>query len=291
MTRFFMVISAAFLSIASPLAADAKLPPGVSLELSPIDPAATKIVLICGSNYYKPGEHDYLAAGGVLTQLLKQNPNIAPVFALDWPTKPETFANAKAVVFFFDGGDKHEALKADRKEQIQKLIDAGVGLVQFHQTADYPKDFGDRARSWAGGCFEKGKSARAHWDGVFDKFPDHAITRGVTPFKINDGWLYKLHFNDEMKTITPLLRTDDPKAKAKPKANDSVVAWAYERPKGRSFTFTGAHLHASFAEAGYRKFLVNGILWSAGVEIPNDGAKAELDAKELDSYLTAKPAK
>jgi hypothetical protein len=52
----------------------------------------------------------------------------------------------------------------------------------------------------------------------------------------------------------------------------------------------GVHLHASFAEAGYRRFLVNGILWTAGVEVPKGGAKVELDAQTLPGYLKAKPA-
>jgi hypothetical protein len=86
------------------------------------------------------------------------------------------------------------------------------------------------------------------------------------------------------------LKTWDPKATTKPTAGQDVVAWAYERPGGgRAFTFTGAHLHASFAEEGYRRLLTNGILWSAGIEVPKEGAKVELDAAALPSYL--KPPK
>jgi len=273
-------------------AAELKLPPGMVLENNAIADKAVKIVLIAGSNTFKPGEHDYLANCAVLSKLLAQNPGVAPVFAVDWPTNPETFANAKAVVFFFDGGDKHGVLKGKRAEEVQKLVDAGVGFVQFHQAADYPTDFGVRARSWAGGCWEKGLSSRAHWVDEFKNFPTHPVTRGVAPFKIDDGWLYKLHFNDGMKGITPLLRTPDPKAKSKPIDNDSTVSWAYDREGGgRSFTFTGGHLHASFEQPGYCKFLVNGILWAAGQEIPDDGAKAAIDSKEINRFLTPKPAK
>ena len=91
--------------------------------------------------------------------LLKQNPGVAPVLAIDWPKKPETLAGAKAVVFFFDGAEKHQVLKDDRLAKVQKLMDDKVGLVQLHQTADYPKDFGDKARGWAGGAWEKGTGA------------------------------------------------------------------------------------------------------------------------------------
>jgi hypothetical protein len=270
-----------------------KLPPGVKIEEQPTDAKQTKIVLIAGTNYFKRGEHDYAAGCAVLMDLLRQTPGVFPVLALDWPKNPETFAGAKAVVFFFDGGDKHAVFKGDRLAQVQKLVDAGVGIVQLHQAADYPKDLGERARGWAGAAFEKGYSQRAHWVDEFKAFPDHPIFRGVTPFKLDDGWLYKLRFAAGKKGVTPLLRTVSPKAKkAGEPGDEAIVAWAFERPGGgRSFTFTGAHLHRSLAEPGYRRFLVNGILWSAGLDVPPAGAPVALDADSLDRYLTPPPAK
>ena len=261
------------------------------VEQTPADAKAPKIVLVAGSNYFKPGEHEYVAGCAVLMDLLRPN-GVAPVLALDWPKKPETFAGAKAVLFFFDGAEKHQVLKEDRTAKFQKLMDDKVGLVQLHQTADYPKDFGDKARGWAGGAWEKGTGERAHWVTEFDTFPDHPVCRGVKAFKIDDGWLFKNRFVPEMKGVTPLLRTWNPKATVKPTGGQDVVAWAYERPEGgRSFTFTGAHLHASLAQEGYRRFLVNGILWAAGVEVPKDGAKVALDASDLSSYLKPAPKK
>jgi type 1 glutamine amidotransferase len=276
-------------------AADVQLPAGYKLEQQPADPNAAKVVLVGGSNYFKAGEHDYLAGVAVLADLLKQTPGVAPVIAADWPTKAETFAGAKAVVFFFDGGAKHGVLKGNRAAEVQKLVDAGAGLVQLHQVADYPKDFGERARGWAGGSWEAGTGQRAHWVHQFTKFPIHPVCRGVAPFTIDDGWLYKNRFVEGKAGVTPILRTVNSKAKDKgTEADDgAIVAWAYDRPggTGRSFTFTGAHLHASFAEEGYRRLLVNGILWSAGLEVPPGGAPVKLDAAALPGYLTPPPAK
>ena len=87
--------------------------------------------------------------------------------------------------------------------------------------------------------------------------------------------------------MTPLLRTANPKTPgASNDSDDAIVSWAYDRPGGgRSFTFTGGHLHQSFAEEGYRRFLVNGILWSAGVEIPASGCPVALAASDLKKYL------
>lgn len=284
-------VLAALLASAALAAADApkSAPP---VEQPPADPKAAKIVLIAGSTYFKPGEHEYVANCAALMDLLKQTPNVAPVLATDWPKKPETLAGARALVFLFDGAEKHQALKGDRLAQVQKLMDAKVGLVQLHQTADYPKGFGDRARAWAGGAWEKGAGERAHWVTTFDKFPEHPVCRGVAPFKIDDGYLFKNTFVPELKGVTPILRTWNPKAAAKPTGGQDVVAWAYDRPEGgHSFTFTGAHLHASFAEEGYRRLLVNGILWTAGLEVPKGGARVDLDAAELPKYLKPAPAK
>ena len=268
---------------------------GVPIEELPTDPKLAKVVLIAGpaATKLKSGEHEYFAACALLARMLRQTPGVFPVIARDgWPKKPETLAGARAVVLFVEGGDVHMALKGDRVKELQKLADAGAGLVHLHSAIDYPKDLGDRVRGWAGAAWEKGYSQRAHWVSEFAHFPDHPVCRGVTSFQIDDGWLFKLRFVPDMKGVTPLLRTANPKAKAKPGDQETIVSWAYERPTGgRSFTFTGCHLHESYAEDGYRRFLVNGILWAAGKDIPADGAPVKLDPTELNRHLDRKPAK
>lgn len=268
-----------------------KLASEVPIEVQPTDPKLTKIVLVAGSNDFKPGEHEYVAGCAVIGDLLRQTPGVFPVLALDWPKKPETLAGAKAVVCLFDGGDKHVLLAADRMAQLRKLADEGVGIVGFHQFVDVPKDVGDRMRDLMGAAWEKGHSQRAHWVTRFGTFADHAASRGVTPFQIDDGWLFNLRFVPEMKGVTPLLRTVSPKAANQELTDETIVAWLYERPNGgRSFNFTGTHLHASLAEEGYRRFLVNGILWTAGVEIPKAGAPVSLTPEGLNKYLKPGPA-
>lgn len=264
------------------------LPSGIVLEdVTAAEPGAAKIVLIAGSNRVKPGEHDYLNGCIVLWKLLRQTPGVAPVLAVDWPEKPETLAGARAIVMLFDGGDKHALLKQDRLMQIQKLSDEGVGLVQLHQVADYPKAAGERVRGLVGGAWEKGYSKRAHWVADFREFPDHPVFHGVVPFKVDDGWLTHLRFTPEKTGVTPLLRTVAPTdSKTKVTDDGAVVAWLYERPGGgRAFTFTGGHLHQSFAEAGYRRFLVNGVLWTAGLKVPDAGAPVALEPNALEVTL------
>lgn len=158
-TLFFSCLLLVALPFAS--AEDAKRPLNdPAVELLPTDPKIAKIVFVAGSNFYKAGEHEYVGGCAVLMDLVRQTPGTFPVLAIDWPKKPETFAGAKAIVFLLDGGDKHAFLKENRFAEIQKLADAGVGIVQLHQVGDYPKDFGDRARAIGGAAWEKGYSAR-----------------------------------------------------------------------------------------------------------------------------------
>lgn len=284
--------------LASPLrAADAPTAqpsPPFPIEEEQTDPKLAKIVLVGGSMTFKPGEHEYLATCGALRHLLLQNPGVFPVVVKDWPTKPSTFAGAKAVLFLTNGG-KDNPLVTKHVEEVQKLADAGVGIVALHQMADYPKEFGDRARSWLGGCFEPGFSKRAHWIDTYSVTAGHPIAQGVKPFKIDDGWLFQLRFVDGLKGVTPLVRAVDPKKNPKNATTDpngTVVSWAFERPGGgRSFVFTGTHLYASFGEEGYRKLLTNGLLWAAGIEVPAGGAKVELSEATMKGMLPPAPAK
>jgi type 1 glutamine amidotransferase len=287
--RHLAIVVLTFLVLPSMLVAGGKTPPlpkGIKLEEQSTDAKAAKILFIAGSNYYKPGEHEYIGGCALLMDLVKQSPQVAPVLALDWPKNPQSWVGVKSIVFFVDGAEKHPILKGERQAQINKLAQAGVGLVMLHQGVDVPKGNGDTMRSWMGAAWEKGYSQRAHWIDTFDKFPVHPITRGVKPFKIDDGYLYKLRFEPGMKNVTPLLRTANPKTPGAKLDDSAVVSWAFERKDGgRSFAFTGGHLHVSFGEEGYRRLLTNAILWTAKIEIPASGAPVALTTEQMNSYL------
>ena len=266
---------------------------GVPVEELPTDPKAVKVVLIAGlpAPKLKSGEHEYFAGCALLAKMLKQTPGVHPVVVKDgWPKKKETLAGAKAVVLFIEGGDASTVIQADRMTDLLALEAAGAGIVHPHSAIDYPKDFGERVRTCAGGAWEKGVGQRAHWVSEFKEFPVHPVCHGVTPFTLDDGWLWNIRFADKMTGVTPLLRTKSPKDNGKTSDDEAIVGWAYDRPTGgRSFTFTGCHLHESWKQDGYRRFLVNGILWSAGLEIPKSGAAVELAAADERVHLDRKP--
>jgi type 1 glutamine amidotransferase len=263
----------------------------VPLEVEPTDASLSKIVIIAGGFSKGSGEHEYFAGSALLSKMLRQIPGVAVVMAGDgWPKNEHILEGARTIVFYMDGGGKQPILAPERFQLIEKLAGRGAGLVHLHQIIDYPKTHADRVLLLLGGVWVSGIGARGHWDGVFDSFVDHPITHGVAPFKENDGFIYKMNFVDGMKGVTPLLRTKPPKTTLKD--TEDIVSWAYQRPDGgRSFVFTGCHLHGSWGLEPMRRFVVNGILWSAGLEVPVGGASVALDADELKKHLDPVPGK
>lgn len=270
---------------------------GVPLEVQPTDPSLNKIVLVAGRQSHGPGDHEFFAGSAILMKLLKQTPGVFPVMARDgWPKDPKTFENAKAVVFYMDGGGGHPILQKDRRAEVQKMIDKGVGFVNLHYAVEYPKSQSDHIFNWLGGYYETGFSTNPHWKAEFKKLPEHPVTRGVKPFDIQDEWYFNIRFAPESKKVTPILQSTPPdrvrgtaEAKKHP-GREEIVAWTLDREKdgGRSFGFTGGHFHRNWGDENFRRLVVNAILWSAKIDVPKEGAKVELDPEELKKNLDRK---
>jgi type 1 glutamine amidotransferase len=269
---------------------------GVPLEVQPTNPGLNKIVLVAGHRSHGPGEHEFFAGCAVLMKLLKQTPGVFPVMVRDgWPKNPKTFDNAKAVVFYMDGGGGHPIIQKDHRAVVEKLIDKGLGFVNLHYAVEYPKSQSDHILKWLGGYYETGFSTNPHWKADFKMLPKHPITRGVKPFALQDEWYFNIRFAPADKGVTPILKARPPdrvrgtaEAKKHP-GREEIVAWAFERPGGsRSFGFTGGHFHRNWGDANFRRVVTNAILWTAGLEVPKEGAKVDLDPADLKKNLDRK---
>ena len=92
---------------------------GVPLEKQPTDPKLAKIVLVAGRASHGPGDHEFFAGSALLMKMLQQTPGVFPVLARDgWPKNYKTFENAKAVVFYMDGGSGHPIIEKGHKENV-----------------------------------------------------------------------------------------------------------------------------------------------------------------------------
>jgi type 1 glutamine amidotransferase len=274
---------------------------GVPLEKQPTDPALSKIVLVAGHKSHGPREHEFFAGCAILMKLLQENPGIAVVMARDgWPKDPDaTFKDAKAAVFYMDGGGGHPIFQSpEHQKAVQKLMDNKAGFVNLHYAVEYPKEHADPVLNWLGGYYETGYSINPTWTAEYKSLPDHPITRGVKPFTIKDEWYYNMRFDPEMKGVTPILKATPPDntrgtedAKKHP-GREEIMAWVFDRPDGgRSFGFTGGHFHDNWGDENFRRLVVNAILWTAKVDVPKEGAKVDLDPAELNKNLDDKRKK
>jgi type 1 glutamine amidotransferase len=256
-------------------------------------PAAqpAKIVLIAGTPSHGPGEHEFNAGITLLDKLLRQNKGVTTVVVRGgWPEDESVFNGASALVFYMDGGPKHPIIQDDHLAKVGKLIASGVGLVCLHYAVEVPADRGGKEfLDWLGGYYETGYSHNPVNDVQLSQAaPDHAISRGWKSFETKDEWYYSIRFQPDDKSVIPILTA------MLPPANPTVqtVAWAKERTDGgRGFACTGAHYHQNWGNQDFRKMIINGILWTAKVNIPKDGAKVVVSTGDLTVGLDPKPEK
>jgi type 1 glutamine amidotransferase len=189
----------------------------------------------------------------------------------------------RAVVFYTGGGGKQAFLATEeRRERVQSLLEGGVGIVFLHQAVSCRADHLARVQSWVGGAHLRDVSARGHWRTRHASFPEHPVTRGVTPWAIRDGWLREIAFAEDPAGITPLVWSSRRHRGASAGGSPDVVAWTYEPPRrGRAFCFTGLHAHSAWSLPGLRQLVVNGVLWSAGFEIPLGGAPVSIEGVRI----------
>jgi hypothetical protein len=255
-----------------------------------------KLVLIAGGPSHGYGGHEHNAGCLLLANRLNENvPQVfATVYTNGWPKDPTALDNADALAIFCDGGGGHVAMR--HLDQVDDLVKKGGGIAMLHYAVEMPKGKpGNLMLDWIGGYFETYWSVNPHWEAEFKEFPDHPITRGLKPFKIGDEWYYHMRFVENMENVTPIL-TAIPPDSTRRKGNDAHganphvrarmgmpehVAWVKERPDGgRGFGFTGGHWHYNWAHDDFRKVVLNGLVWIAGLEVPPDGVPSKTPSIE-----------
>ncbi len=262
-----------------------------------------KIVLVAGRPSHGPGEHEHNAGVLLLKKCLDKVPGIEAVaYTNGWPSDKNIFDGAAAIVLYMDGGDGHPAIQGDHLLQLNEAMKRGAGLACLHYAVEVPAHKGGMEfLNWIGGYFETNWSVNPVWEADFTKLPEHPITRGVKPFKIQDEWYYHMRFQDQ--NVTPILTAVPPDSTREkpddPHGGNPVVrsrkgmpedtAWAYERPDGgRGFGFTGAHYFKNFGNENFRRIILNAILWIAKVDVPADGVQSTVTEEDLRQNLDPK---
>src|SRR5262245_46635624 len=262
---------------------------------------AKKIVLIAGAITGHPKEtHEYEKSVILLKHLLESSPELQGRVRIEahfkgWPKDPATLDDADTIVVISDGCDRketdHPFYVGDHMRVIEKQMKRGCGLVQYHWTTFNPSRFHDSITEWVGGYFDyetgpgprKWYSAIQTWTGPV-KLGDttHAILRGVQPFELEEEFYYRLRFRENDARLKPILLTRPPGEN-----QDHIVAWAVERQDGgRGFATTGGHFYKDWWMPDFRKLMLNAIVWSAKIDVPENGVTSDPAAKIKALILT-----
>lgn len=257
---------------------------------------ATPVVLfVAGPPSHGPGEHRFPDGCRLLAKALNESGlDVRADVSLGWPTDAALRA-AQTLVIYSDGLQAHVA--NTHLAALREHLRAGKGLAVLHFALEpSPGEAAELFLDAVGGCFEAGWSVNPVWTLRFPTLATHAVTRGVQPFQVEDEWYYHLRY---AAGVTPVLQAvpgvetlgDDGPRSGNPAVRAAVsrrepqtLAWVFEPNGRRAFGFTGGHYHRNWTEPNVRKLVLNGIVWTAGIDVPRDGVSSVVAA--LPHYAT-----
>jgi len=263
-----------------------------------------KVVFISGKPSHGRMKHEHRAGNMILAKRLNEAGLPVEAVVLEdigYPKDESVLEDASTIVIFCTGHGGH-VLNPKLKE-FDALMKKGIGVIMIHWATEAVSGApGDKFLEWMGGFCDLNWSVNPHWKPNF-KPRKHPIWNGVQPFSVDDEWYYHMRFVEDRTGLTPILtdvppmetlkrpdgmRSGNPSVrKAVANGESQHVAWAYERPQGgRGFGFTGGHNHVSWQDDNYRKIMLNAILWTAGMEVPENGVDSlSPDDAEIESNL------
>ncbi|PYJ99365.1 MAG: hypothetical protein DME23_09760 [Verrucomicrobia bacterium] len=249
-----------------------------------------KIVLVAGTITGHPKEaHEYEKNVILLKHLLDTSPDLQGKVRVEahfhgWPNDPSTLDDADTIFLTSDGTDReeknHPFYVGDHLQVIERQMKRGCGLVFFHWSTFSPMRVHDQITEWVGGHFDyETGSAPNRWYSAIQTWPaeskfgtpGHPILRGVKPFTTPEEYYYRIRFRENDSRLRPIIVTCPPK-----ETNDFTVGWAVERADGgRGFGFTGGHFYANWWNADFRRLVLNAIVWTAKLDVPEKGVRSE----------------
>ena len=157
-----------------------------------------------------------------------------------------------------------------------RLLKSGAGLTAIHWSTGADVQYGPAVSGFARRLVQPRSLRPEHREVAADQGRLQTIRsyRGWKEWEIHDEFYLDLQFHEKTQ---PLLTV-------KVDGKEQVVGWTIERPDsngGRSFGTTLGHFHDNFARDDFRRMLINGILWTAHVEIPKEGAPIDVDEKYI----------
>jgi len=239
-------------------------------------------------------DHPNKAGCELFKYCIENSPNVKGVkceIYENWPEKSSVLNDAATIVIYSQGagyggyfnpetrGEEplHPVLTPERLKYLDKLMKKGVGMVCVHYSliADQLAE-GAKLAEWIGGYFNFQGHGSVH---AMRKEPQvcmpvtsyHPISNGWKEFTLPENELYHNFCFSGNNCPVPILTTHFISL-GYYNSKRQVIAWALEREDGgRGFGFGGGHFYRGWMNEDCRKMILNAILWTAKIEVPQEG--------------------
>jgi trehalose utilization protein len=265
----------------------------------------TNILFLAGPRSHASGDHEFRAGCLLLAKALNEQSglDVKATVISGWPKDESVFDNVDAVVIYSDATKVVE----HGWEKTDQLAKSGVGLMFMHYAVHPSPEMGEKYfRPWIGAAMEDNYSVNPHWVADLRALPDHPISNGV-PESVEafDEFYYAMRFQKDRDKVLDLVTAIPTKTRMKRIINmwtnngvtginkEQSLMWGVERKDGgRGVGFVGGHYHRNWANDGFRKIVLNAIVWVAGADVPTEGVKSDpVSEDQLNQNLDVYPGK
>ena len=254
--------------------------------------AETRVLIVVGPTNHPPGSHEVAAGGRLMQHCIEHMENVRGVKAevvSEWPKEQAVLDAVSTVVFI---GDQFPPMRmpdsAAIMTQLGAMMKRGCGIVCVHyatglRAEDVAADGAHPLLGWLGGYFA---TKCAHHQSIAKIYPaatitpaaaGHPMLRGWKEFTLNDEPYINNWFGGEGNALLPgvtvlatsMLPPESPKSER--------VAWCVERADGgRGFGIVMPHFYRNWKLDDLRRFILNGIVWTAKLDVPAGGVQTAL---------------
>ncbi len=247
-----------------------------------------RVLFIAGPKSHDRDIHEFPRGAELLAEALNRSGlPVAADVSLGWPASDAAVTDAGLVVIYSDGLEAHVA--KGHSAVLRERLSAGKPLAVLHFALEPGDDPALRQLllDAIGGCFEAGWSVNPVWTLKASPSAAHPAARGVGELNLSDEIYFHLRFREGLRGIAPLLvalppldavKEDGPRSgnaavrAALARGEPQTIAWTCLDENGtRGFGFTGGHAHRFWYDDHVRRLVLNGLAWSAGLEIPPGG--------------------
>ncbi|SDD24398.1 ThuA domain-containing protein [Streptomyces prasinopilosus] len=184
-------------------------------------------------------------------------------FTVDASEDPQVFttgnlARYEAVVFLSTTGD---VLGDAQQTAFEQYIQEGGGYVGIHAAADTEYDW-PFYEGLAGALFHSHPAVQSATVEVEDRAHDATAHLGATWQRTDEWYNYR---TNPRTTAHVLASLDEDSYSGGNMSGDHPIAWCKDYRGGRAFYTGGGHTDESYAEPAFRRHLLGGIRWAAGM--------------------------